>query len=81
MVLNCHTAHPSPIDSICDITGTKKPSEKSAAFKYVACRISYKVIAMYVYTYIIALFIQDIWHDCMMPQEKYNAFNISNKYF
>ena len=32
------------------------------------------MIAMYVYT----LFIQYIWRDCLIPQEKDSAFNISN---
>ena len=38
---------------------------------------SYVMIA----TYITALFIQDIWRDCIKPQEKDLAFNISNHYF
>ena len=24
---------------------------------------------------------QDIWHDCIVPQEKYSALNILNLYF
>ena len=31
--------------------------------------------------YVPTLFIQDIWDDCIIPPEKYSAFNISNHYF
>ena len=65
--------HPPPIDSIRDITGLKI-SVKPAAFKHVASRISYEMIA----TYVTTLFMQDIWRDCIVPQEKYSALNISN---
>ena len=41
--------HPPPIDSICDTIRTEKPSQKPAAFKYVACRIRYEMIELYVY--------------------------------
>ena len=57
-----HPTHPPPIDSIRDITG----AEKNYLKNQVASRISYERIA----TYITTLFIQDIWRDCIIPQEK-----------
>ena len=46
---NCPRLPPTPpIDSIRDITGTEKIyPKKPAAFKYVACRNSYEMIAIY----------------------------------
>jgi len=54
---------PPPIDSICDITGTEKTRQLVELDRYKT-----------------RLFIQlqDIWLDCIVPQEKYNVFNISN---
>ena len=62
---------PSPIDSICDITGAEKTIRKTCSIQ-VASRISYEMIS-----HITTLFIQDIWQDCIVPQEKYSALNIS----
>ena len=56
---------PPPIDSIRDITGAVKIYLKTSSIQ-VACRNSYKMIA----SRITALFIQYIWHDCIVPQEK-----------
>ena len=38
------------------------------------------MIATYV-QYITALFTQDIWRDCIEPQERHNTSNIQNQYF
>ena len=35
-----------PIESICDITGAEKNYQKATAFKYVASRNSYKMLAI-----------------------------------
>ena len=62
----------SPIDSICDITGGEKTIRKTNSIQ-VASRISYEMISYIITT----LFIQDIWQDCIVPQKKYSALNIS----
>ena len=80
----CFTLHsaphlpppPTPIESIRDITGAEKNHQKTSTIQ-VACRNSYKLLA----TYITTLLIYHIWCDCIVPQEKDNALNISNKYF
>ena len=60
--------HPPPRESIRVITGAEKLSKKPAALKYLVEFDSY----------ITTIFIQYIWHNCIVPQEKHSAFNISN---
>ena len=42
---NPSPTHPSPIESICDITGAEKTIKKPARIQ-VACRNSYKMLAI-----------------------------------
>ena len=59
---------PPPKDSICDITETEKNYPKTSSIQ-VACRISYKMIAIK----LTRLFIQCIWRDCIIPQVKFRV--------
>ena len=67
-------ARPPPINSIRDITGVGKKHLKNQQHLDSLYRIRND-------SYTAILFIQDIWRDCIGPQEKHVAFNVLKSVF